>query len=178
MRRRAIADSSRQFELYYTADSAYVEEAQAHRMWKSSPSTSLSRPALKASLCTDIILASHILRHVRVVASSKQRPANTTEEVFVVRKVYDVKPASPDDDFWGDIPWAKVLAKGKERNVWDTDPIGDGKPINTPSKKKDVKGKGKAVAVLRFEMEAEESSDDDNAAEAADFVRPLSRRQK
>lgn len=162
-----------QFELYYTADSTYVEEAEAHRAWKASPSTSLSRPALKASLCTDNILVSHILRPVEVVASAEERPADTQDEIFIVRKVYDVKPVG--DEYWGDIEWSKILAKGRKLGVWDTGPIVDGvpakkiKPSKKPSKKEDVKGKGKQIEV-QIVVEAE-SSDDDDTVEAPDYVR-------
>lgn len=116
-----------QYELYYTADSSYLQEVRERRSWVLGDlSTVASHRAVKTPLCTDDLPIKYITRHAYILTPSEfaeqpiKRPSSS--RTFVVKKVFDAKPIE-DAEFMGEVDWSEIIRKGMEEGSWDTEPV-------------------------------------------------------
>ncbi|KAI5477041.1 origin recognition complex subunit 1 [Pseudohyphozyma bogoriensis] len=111
-------------ELYYSADSTFLQETSAYAKWKPGTPSRSTLATLKTSLSTDVISIAHITEHVHILSADEWQDsaANSPIKSFLVRKVYDAKPIE-GAEFVGEIDWKEVLEKGMQRGVWDTEPV-------------------------------------------------------
>lgn len=168
-----VADGGGQYELYYTSDSTYLHEAR--ETWTPGGlSSGKVAHALKTPLCTDTVLLEHITSHASIYTPEEFIEFGPgVVPTFFVSKVFDAKPRA-GGQFFGEIKWSEVLAKGmrKEDPDWDVEEVREEEEEEVIPRGKENRGRrSKADKVIdvarkrRKQMAKHEESDEEDAVE-------------
>ncbi|KAK4048492.1 Origin recognition complex, subunit 1 [Microbotryomycetes sp. JL221] len=166
----------KEYELYYTADSTYLNESRLRQQWQPGDPP-LPPVSSKTPLCTDVVDCSSIVRHVQILTPQDEwtdETIITRTEVFapfLVTKVYDAKPVR-DAEFLGEIDFAQVLERGLKKGDWDVEPtwndtVDKRRRFSVKSNTKTIKSHKRIKQRISSDTEqSDSSSDDDDESDA------------